>query len=144
MIELDKETDAIEGRNQTIKCRVSGKPAAKIVWFKNGTTLKNMPSYAVIGRLNDNTYESVSTLIFAPVKREDNGNYGCQAINHYGNATKNVKLNLLCKYRTVNIKLGSYMQMLLVKKTKCCFKQFILDHVITPLLWLMFTKCKLF
>ena len=107
VIKLDKEINAIEGRNKTIKCRASGKPAAKIVWLKNGTPLKNMPSYAVIGRLNDNTYESVSTLIFAPVRREDNGFYGCQAINPYGNPTENVKLNLLCKYHAVNIKFGS-------------------------------------
>ena len=107
VIELDKEINAIEGRNKTIKCRASGKPAAKIIWLKNGTPLKNMPSYAVVGRLNDNTHESVSTLIFAPVRREDNGFYGCQAINPYGNPTENVKLNLLCKYCAVNIKFGS-------------------------------------
>ena len=79
-------------------CKASGKPPARIVWLKDGTPLRNTPLSGVTGRRADNTYESESTLTLAPVRRTDNGIYGCQAVNVYGSDREDVRLNLLCKY----------------------------------------------
>ena len=99
---LPKKLDAIEGRNISVTCRASGKPAARIIWLKDGSPLRNTPPYYVTGRRPDNTYESASQLTLAPARRTDNGNYGCQAINLHGSNQQNVKLNLLCKYYTIS------------------------------------------
>ena len=98
---LPKKLDAIEGRNISVTCKASGKPPARIVWLKDGTPLRKTPPSGVTGRRADNTYESESTLTLAPVRRTDNGIYGCQAVNVYGSDKKDVRLNLLCKYHTI-------------------------------------------
>lgn len=89
--------DAIEGKNYSLTCSASAKPAANIVWLKNGSPLRNSPQTFVVGRRTDNKFESRATLKLAPVKRQDNGIYGCKAENAYGFVTKPVRLNLLCK-----------------------------------------------
>ena len=98
---LPKKLDAIEGRNISVTCKASGKPPAEIVWLKDGTPLGNQPPSAVTSRRADNTYQSESELTLAPVRRTDNGIYGCQAINVYGSDKEDVRLNLLCKYHTI-------------------------------------------
>ena len=82
-------------------CKASGKPLAEIVWLKDGTPLGNQPLSAVTGRRAGNTYQSESELTLAPVRRTDNGIYGCQAVNRYGSDKEDVRLNLLCKSHTI-------------------------------------------
>ena len=101
VIAFPTKLDAIEGRNISVKCEASGKPASEIVWLKDGSPLRKMPPYFITGRAIDSTlFISTSTLTLAPARREDNGNYGCQAINPYGRLVKSVRLNLMCKYCT--------------------------------------------
>ena len=93
-----KNLDAIEGQNISVACKASGKPPARMIWLKDGSPLRNQPSFFVAGRRADNAYESISELTLAPVRRADNGRYGCQAVNVYGSDNEDVRLNLLCKY----------------------------------------------
>ena len=90
---------AIEGRNVSITCKAKGKPPAKIVWLKDGAPRKNGPRYYVTGKLSDNTYQTVSTLILPFATRDDDGIYTCDARNQpYGSQQKKVTLSLMCKY----------------------------------------------
>ncbi|XP_028412690.1 uncharacterized protein LOC114535610 isoform X3 [Dendronephthya gigantea] len=94
--DLPDKLRAIEGRNVSITCKAKGKPAAKIIWLKDGTPRKYTPPHYITGRLADNTYQTVSTLILPFASRDDNGNYVCQAQNlPYGSHEKAVKLNLM-------------------------------------------------
>ena len=82
-------------------CKASGKPPARIIWLKDGSPLINQPPSFITVRRADNTYESISELTLAPVRRTDNGRYGCQAVNVYGSDKEDMRLNLLCKYHNM-------------------------------------------
>ena len=101
VIVFPSKWDAIEGRNISAKCDATGKPAPDIVWIKNGAPLRNMPKDFISGKDPSGVFITTSTLTLSPAKRTDNGNYGCQAKNKYGNVIKTVRLELKCKYHTV-------------------------------------------
>ena len=98
IISLPSKWDAVEGQNTSVTCKASGKPAPEIFWIVNGSPLKNIPQYHISVKLPSNNYKSTSSLTLSPARRKDNGVYGCQAKNHYGDVKKSVTLNLMCKY----------------------------------------------
>ncbi|GFR01776.1 pro-neuregulin-2, membrane-bound isoform [Trichonephila clavata] len=64
-----------------LKCRISGNPPPKVVWFKNGLKLK------ADGRIKLRSKRRYSHLIINRVSLEDAGHYKCIAKNVLGNAT---------------------------------------------------------
>ncbi|GFX30520.1 pro-neuregulin-2, membrane-bound isoform [Trichonephila clavipes] len=64
-----------------LKCRISGNPPPKVVWFKNGLKLK------ADGRIKLRSKRRYSHLIINRVSLEDEGHYKCIAKNVLGNAT---------------------------------------------------------
>ncbi|XP_055952679.1 pro-neuregulin-2, membrane-bound isoform-like [Argiope bruennichi] len=64
-----------------LKCRISGNPPPKVVWFKNGLKLK------ADGRIKLRSKRRYSHLIINRVSLDDAGHYKCIAKNILGNAT---------------------------------------------------------
>ncbi|KAH7713692.1 Protein HIM-4 b [Aphelenchoides avenae] len=80
------ELKAIQGSDQTIPCEVSGSPAPKVEWSKNG-----VPIDASLSHSSDN----VHFLHLRNVNTTDAGRYTCIASNRAGDARHSVVLSVL-------------------------------------------------
>ena len=75
-----------EGYNVSIDCSTEGNPSPVITWYKVG------------GKLSDNTHvNNKETLMIEIVRRENEGQYACRAINYLNNSTASV--NVIVKKR---------------------------------------------
>lgn len=97
--------DAIENRNYSVLCRVTGKPAPVVTWLKNGAPVRDNPGTYILTDQSGRVAEAISTFRLSPARRNDNGAYGCEARNLYGRDVKIVRLNLLCKFIVKFIKI---------------------------------------
>ena len=98
IVSFPSEWNATEGKNTSVKCEATGKPAPEIIWLKHGTPLRNMPEDFVSGKDPTGVFITTSALTFSPARRSDNGIYGCEARNKHQNVTKTVRLKIKCKY----------------------------------------------
>ena len=90
----------------TFECSASGIPAPTISWFRVNQTVSTMLTNGIRSLISppqvDNTYELpdgrgtaflvTSTLTISVTQDEDSGQYACQAINDFGNETREFML----------------------------------------------------
>ncbi|XP_046852271.1 neural cell adhesion molecule 2-like isoform X2 [Xenia sp. Carnegie-2017] len=78
-----------------INVKVTGKPAPVVTWLKNGAPVRDNPGTYIRTDQSGRVAEAISTFRLSPARRNDNGDYGCEARNLYGRDVKTVRLNLL-------------------------------------------------
>ena len=90
----------------SLECSASGIPAPTISWFRvnqpRSTLLTNGTQSLISPPQVDNTYELpggrgtaflvTSTLTIPATQDEDSGQYACQAVNEFGNETREFEL----------------------------------------------------
>lgn len=72
----------MEGLPYNLSCEVSGDPLPSVSWIK----VSNDELH--IGKL----------LNFTSIRRNDAGNYTCEASNRCGNDSETISINVFCKY----------------------------------------------
>ncbi|XP_069829394.1 myosin-binding protein C, slow-type isoform X4 [Dendropsophus ebraccatus] len=81
-------TVAIAGYNATLNCSVRGNPKPKITWMKNKVVIMNDPRYRMFSN------QSVCTLEIRKPSPYDGGTYTCKAVNDFGEAEVDCKLEV--------------------------------------------------
>ena len=90
----------------TFECSASGIPAPTISWFRINQTVSTMLTNGTQSLISpprvENTYELpgdrgtaflvTSTLTIPATQDEDSGQYTCQAVNDFGNETREIEL----------------------------------------------------
>ena len=102
----------------TFECSASGVPAPTISWFRVNQTMSTLLANGTQSLISppqvDNTYELpggrgtaflvTSTLTIPAAQDEDSGQYACQAVNDFGNETRQLELivqgNLIINFNT--------------------------------------------
>ena len=111
-----------EGSNGSITCRATGYPVPTVVWQNSdGSILSNnrlVSGSPVISSTGVGNVSSVSVeLMVIGALRVDTGMYRCSAINDLDSFTRNIIINVLCKF--------TYMRILymvnIIHKTLCTF-----------------------
>lgn len=74
------ETNANDGDNATLFCSATGYPSVEFRWYKYSQVIN--PT----GRIKIQRFKDQSQLQFDPVKKDDEGQYTCQANNEAGSA----------------------------------------------------------
>ncbi|CAG7826051.1 unnamed protein product [Allacma fusca] len=80
--------NAAEGETVEFHCEAFGKPSPDIKWIHNGVPLEQAP-------LNPRRELVEGKIIIRDLKKEDTGNYGCNATNSFGYVYKDVYVNVL-------------------------------------------------
>ena len=74
-LDLPRQVTVPSTSKFNLTCQASGIPLPTITWFKNGSPLLHSPISTVKGH---------SLLRYESIKREDKGDYWCEAINFAG------------------------------------------------------------
>ncbi|XP_018915521.1 neuroglian isoform X2 [Bemisia tabaci] len=80
--------NAAEGETVTFSCEASGEPEPIIQWVHNGKPIEQAPN-------NPRRSKTKNSVTITNVRREDTGNYGCNATNSLGYVYKDVYVNVL-------------------------------------------------
>uniref|UniRef100_A0A4W3H0U5 Ig-like domain-containing protein n=1 Tax=Callorhinchus milii TaxID=7868 RepID=A0A4W3H0U5_CALMI len=72
--------DWVEGKPQTVSCDVTGSPAPRLTWTKDGKPLSRE-----------------KTLHIQSVHMDDAGLYTCTATNEYGSTNSSLNVTIMCK-----------------------------------------------
>lgn len=92
--------NAAEGETVTFSCEASGEPEPIIQWVHNGKPIEQAPN-------NPRRSKTKNSVTITNVRREDTGNYGCNATNSLGYVYKDVYVNVLgksyCKMKNPHI-----------------------------------------
>lgn len=89
--ELPTEIEIVEGRNENIRCKASGKPPPKYSWIQT-ITKRNLSTSDRFGVDAD-----TGILTITNVNREDSGEYQCIAKNAAGQVNSNAYFNVITK-----------------------------------------------
>lgn len=89
--------DIIEGENANIECKASGKPPPMFTWIKS-LTQQNL---SITDRFGVDPVTGKLTI--TNVKREDAGEYQCNAVNAAGLATANIQVNVIVKPKIMEL-----------------------------------------
>lgn len=87
-------------QSHSLTCRSNGgKPAATIVWFRNGVEVTEGIRYSV-QPVGDKTQNAISILTMRPTKDDDEGLFTCQATNPAmpKPLETTVKLSVMCEF----------------------------------------------
>jgi len=92
-----------EGRNISLRCRVTGIPEASITWgqnnrlLANGTSLLNIwdSEFFQISEFYSDSNTKVSELFILDIRHEDQGNYFCSGKNAAGSARANFTITVI-------------------------------------------------
>lgn len=95
--EVPGTIDIVEGENANIACKASGKPPPLLSWIKalTHTNLSNADRFGV------DPYTGMLTI--TDVKREDAGEYQCEANSPAGIATVNIIVNVIVKPKIMEL-----------------------------------------
>ncbi|XP_058802233.1 neuroglian isoform X2 [Phymastichus coffea] len=80
--------NAAEGETAEFRCEASGVPEPEIKWIHNGKPISESPP-------NENRYTKAGRIILKNLRKQDTGNYGCNATNSLGYVYKDVYVNVL-------------------------------------------------
>lgn len=72
----------IEGDSFNMTCNTSGDPVPNVYWI----------------RVNNSARVDGSVLKFTNIKRNDSGQYRCEAVNRCGNGSSFHSIDVFCKY----------------------------------------------
>lgn len=86
ILEAPKDTQAVDGQNVTMTCKVLGAPKPSIKWSLNDKELTG-------GRY---LIQPNGDLIITKVQFDDRGNYTCYAKNKFGTAEERAMLLVKC------------------------------------------------
>ena len=94
-----------EGRNGSITCTATGYPVPTVVWQNSdGSSLSNnrlvsgSPVNMSSTGVGNETSVSVELMVIGAM-RVDTGMYRCSANNSVGNTTRNININVQCKFQ---------------------------------------------
>uniref|UniRef100_A0A8C5N2H9 Myosin-binding protein C, fast-type n=1 Tax=Gouania willdenowi TaxID=441366 RepID=A0A8C5N2H9_GOUWI len=82
----------IAGYNATLSCSVRGIPKPKVTWYKNKMDISQEAKYRMLSK------QGVLTLEIRKPCPFDGGVYMCKAVNDFGEAIAECKLEVRCKY----------------------------------------------
>ncbi|XP_032677598.1 fasciclin-2 isoform X5 [Odontomachus brunneus] len=89
--EIPGTIEIVEGENANIACKASGKPPPLLSWIKTLTHT----NLSTADRFGVDPYTGILTI--TDVKREDAGEYQCEAKSPAGIATANIQVNVIVK-----------------------------------------------
>ncbi|XP_035669223.1 palladin-like isoform X6 [Branchiostoma floridae] len=95
-VQVPEETNAKEGGLVRMDCKVTGLPSPDLVWYREGSPLRQDSNHKMIVREN-----GVHSLLISQCKASDAGDYTCVATNKAGQAEFTVTLNILVEAQTV-------------------------------------------
>lgn len=80
--------NAAEDETVEFKCEASGVPEPQIKWIHNGKPISEAPP-------NPRRKVSTNSIVIEKLRKNDTGNYGCNATNSLGYVYKDVYVNVL-------------------------------------------------
>ena len=80
-----------EGETAEFMCEASGIPPPQIKWIYNGMPIEKAPA-------NSRRIVETNRIVITNLKKEDTGNYGCNATNVYGYTYRDVYVNVLGEF----------------------------------------------
>jgi len=89
--EEPENVNAAEDETIEFHCKASGVPEPQIKWIHNGRPITE-------GAVNPRRKVTPNSIVIHNLKKNDTGNYGCNATNSLGYVYKDVYVNVLGKY----------------------------------------------
>jgi hypothetical protein len=83
--------NAAEDETIEFHCKASGVPEPQIKWIHNGRPISEAP-------INIRRKVTPNSIVIQNLKKNDTGNYGCNATNSLGYVYKDVYVNVLGMY----------------------------------------------
>ncbi len=108
IIEAPKDTQAVDGQDVTMICKVLGAPKPSVKWSLNDRELTG-------GRYH---VQNNGDLLITNVQFDDRGNYTCFAENKFGTAAEKAQLFVKCKRNgALKLTIKNFFQFILILPT---------------------------